>query len=334
MVVDFKYTSQKAIIKNKAFHDPAKKLYFLELDSMGFYKADSSINPKVEITLFNGNPFNDLQGFWKNENLLLEYSYSNSDLKDGIYPLLYTLKGDWSGSPVQGVLYLIVINKVSAFNTGGFNITTTGAAKAIYPYDKASMKKVKPEMKFTGETKTRTIGGERVKVYTSETGNEFGIYKDKTGYPYVKVITAKSPGVEEVPLALDSDGALTKNSILINVIDKKDRVSSDVVTGVVTDEKGQPMKDVKLRTSSEKEVVTNEKGEYTFSGLKSGEIITVERKGYKTANLQVNSRLNSEVKLEKAPLVNLKGFENVKLPFDLGSITEGINLTSLKNFMK
>ena len=229
---------------------------------------------------------------------------------------------------------MVFINKVSAFNVGSFNITTTGAAKTIYPYDKEAMKKVKPEMKFSGETKTRTVGGERVKVYTSPTGNEFGIYKDRSGYAYIKVINAKSPGVEEVPLTFDNDGALTKNSVVINVIDKKDKVTSDVVTGIVTDEKGQPMKDVKLRTSSEKEVVTNEKGEYTFSGLKAGEIITVERKGYKTANLQVNSRLNSEVKLEKAPLVNMKGFENVKLPFDLGSITEGINISSLKNFMK
>jgi hypothetical protein len=336
MVVDYSYTQQNAIIKTKAFLDPNNKFYILELDSMGFYKGNSVIDPEVKLVVYKTqNPFTDLIARWENEKLVLRYQINDNSEKDGFFKLNYYLTGNFDGNIVEGVIYLYVIGRIRGDKAANFDVAVGEEIKVTaYPYDKEAMKKVKPEMKFEGETKTRTIGGEKVKVYTTPNGNEVGIYKDKNGLSYMKVITAKTPGVEEVPFILEAGGASSRGSVNVNVIDKKDKLESDTVTGIIKAGDGSPLKDAKVRTNTGREVITNEKGEYTLTGLKAGEVITIEKQGFKTTNIQVNSRISTEVKLEKAPLINIKGLEDVKLPGNLGSLAEGINIGAFRNFMK
>ncbi len=334
MVVDYTYTKEKGYFKSKAFYHPPSKSYILDLDSMGFYKGDSEIAPHVKITDTNGSIFNDLEGKWDNEKLILRYPVGDDAGKDGYYKLNYELAGNFDEAKVQGIIFLFVIGRVKPQAAGDYNVAVGGQAKDIYPYDKTAMKKVKPEMKFEGTTKKRTIGGEKVDVYTTPSGNELGIYKDSAGLPYIKVINAKTAIVEEVPFALESGGGATRGTMNINVIDKEDKLTSDTVTGVIKTADGQPLKDVKLRTTSNKEVITNEKGEYTLTGLKAGEVITVEKQGYKTTSLQANSVLQPNVTMAKEPVFNVKGLEGVKLPGNLGSLAEGINIAALRNLMR
>ncbi|GEO11927.1 carboxypeptidase-like regulatory domain-containing protein [Segetibacter aerophilus] len=334
MVVDYNYKTEKALIKQKAFFDPLKKEYVLELDDMGFYKGDTRIDIKVKVVDEKGTPFNDLQVTWQSDKLVMEYFINENPNKDGIFKLFYELTGDFEEKIVEGIIFLVIIGRVAGAKMEEFNVPVEGRVKPFYPYDKEALKKTKPEMKFEGDFRTRVVGGERVKVYTTPTGNEFGIYKDKSGLSYIKVINAKTPGVEEIPFILEAGGTSSRNSVYVNVIDKKDKLRTDTLTGVITDDQGQPLRDVKLTTSTEKEAVTDERGQYKISGLRAGEVITVERKGYKRTVLQVNSRTNPEVKLQKAPLIDIKGLEDVKLFGNIGSFAEGIDFNALKNFIR
>ncbi len=333
MVVDYSYKVEKAYSKPKAFFDSAHNQYVLELDGMGFYKGDSTIGHNVVVkNAKDGTVFQPINAVWENEKLILRYTHSDSPENDGAFKLLYELTGDFDGSIVTGDLFLFVTGRVIP---GGATHTTAavgGRVRGIYPYDKKAMRKVRPDMKFAGATKLRTIGDEKVEVFTTANGNEMGIYQDQSGFSYIKVIKAKNPGVEEVPFVLSSGGASSKGTVNINVVDKTDALKTDTVTGRVLTSEGVPVKDVKVSVPGGKEVITDEKGEYTLTGLKAGDVITVEKGGYKTTSLQANSKLDPEVKLEKESLINLPGLENLNLPGGIGNFTEGIN--TLRNFMK
>ncbi|MDZ4749826.1 MAG: carboxypeptidase-like regulatory domain-containing protein [Saprospiraceae bacterium] len=334
MVVDVTATVENSIQKSKAHFDPATGEYFLDLDEMGFYKADSEIKAEVKIMTEDGNPFHALVGLWYDQRLSLRLRKTDNEKLNGYFILKYQLAGDFEEVTVEGFIHLFIIGKTSKPSTGKVDVTMGSKVQRLYLYDKALMKKTKPEMKIDAVTKNRTIGGERVKVYTSTKGNEMAVYYDAAGAPYLKMINIVTPGVEELPLILTSSGSASRSSVAINVIDKNDKMAQPTIRGTIKSGDGVPLADVKVRSSSDKEAVTNEKGEYIITGVKSGEIITIEKQGYKTVSVQANSALVPDMSLAVEPLLNIKALEGIPVPDHLKNLTEGLSFSALRNLIK
>lgn len=334
MVVDYNYTEKKSLAKTKAYYDDDAKMYVLELDSMGFYKADSTIDEVINVYDIDGKIYDSIIGRWENEKFILRYKVNDNLKKDGVFKLFYDVTGNFDEAKVTGELFLFVIGRVRATSTAGtYNMFMGTKAANYYPYNKTEMAKTKPDMKFDGATKRRTVGSTSVAVYTTANGNELAILKDNKGLSYIQMINAKTPGVENVPIKIESGNGSARATIQVNVIDKKEKIANETVSGIIKSDDGTPMKDVTVRVGN-KEVITNEKGEYALTGIKSGEVITVEKSGYKATALQANSKLDSNVKLEKSALINLSGLEKLNLPGGIGNFAEGININALRNLMK
>ena len=330
MVVDYNYKEGKSLAKTKAYFDNSQNQYVLELDSMGFYKADSIINQPINVYDDKGKPFDQINGKWENEKFVLRYKVTDSSKNDGVFKLFYDLTGNFDGTTVTGDLFLFVIGRVQgAAAAGTYTVVVGTKATPFYPYDKGEMKNTKPEMKFNGATK-RKAGAD---VYTTANGNELIIFKDKTGLPYIQMINAKMPGVENVPVKIASGNGAANATVQVNVIDKKEKLTSENINGIIRSDDGTPLKDVKISFGN-REVITNEKGEYTLTGLKAGDVIVVEKNGYKATALQANSKMDSNVSIQKSTLINLSGLEKLNLLGDIGNFTEGINLNTFRNMMK
>ena len=334
MVVDYNFNEKKSLAKTKAYYNDAAKMYVLELDSMGFYKADSTIDNPINVYDAQGKPFDSIIGSWENEKFILRYKVSDNAKNDGVFKLFYDLTGNFDGSKVTGELFLFVIGRVRGnANAGTYTVVVGTKATEYYPYDKIEMANIKPYMKFDGATKRRTIGETSVDVYTTANGNELVIFKNKKGLHYLQMINAKKTGVENVPIRIESGNASAKATVQVNVIDRKEKLANEVVSGIIKFDDGTPMKDARVRVGN-KEVMTNEKGEYTLEGIKSGDVIEVEKAGYKVTALQANSKLNPNIKLEKSVFIDLSGLEKLNLPGDIGNFAEGINISALRNIMK
>ena len=79
-----------------------------------------------------------------------------------------------------------------------------------------------------------------------------------------------------------------------------------------------------------KEVFTNEKGEYSFTGIKPGGAIEIEKEGYKKELVQVNSNLAADTNLSRKPVVGVTGVDLGKVPA-IAEITKNLKLADLKN---
>lgn len=333
MVVDYNFTDEKSLAKTKARYDKVKKQYVLELDSMGFYKADSTIIKGIKVFNDKGTVFNLINGAWENEKFILRYNANDDSKNDGVFKLFYELKGNFDETKVTGELFLFVIGRVKANAEGTYTVAVGIKATEYYPYNKVEMTKTRPDMKFDGSTKRKTIGGIKADVYTTAGGNELAIFKDRKGLPFIQVVNIKSTGVENVPISIESGNGSVKSTIQVNVVDKKEKLANDKVSGIIKSDDGTPVKDVRISFGN-KEVITNEKGEYTLTGVKAGDVIAFEKAGYKTTSLQANSKLNPDVNLEKAGLINLSGLEKLNLPGGIGNFAGGIDISALRNIMK
>lgn len=335
MVVDYSYIEENALFKTKAFLDANKEFYVLELDSMGFYKADSDIAEEIKIFIEvedDEKEFDNLIGTWENEKMVLRYKINSQ--YQGIFKLNYILKGDFDEGYAQGIIYLIVMGRKTDVG-GNYNVALGDQGSYYYyPYDKRTIAKDKVAMQFDGATAQRVIGNDKVNVYTSPNGNEYLIDKDTDGYPYIQALNIKTPGIENIPFTLTETGNISKGITKMNVINKDDKLQTDTVAGVIKTPDGQPLKDARLTTTSGKKVITNEKGEYSFAGLKTGDIITVEKQGFKAADIQVNSQAGGDLQMEKAPLINISGLQKIDLSGKLNELAANLNISTLKNFMK
>ena len=332
MVVDYNYKEESAIIKTKALLDASQDFYTLSFDSMGFYKADSIIEKHIEVTDEEGNEFKDLSVTWENGKMIFKCNMNQE--RQGIIKMMYTMKGDFDKGFVQGFIYLVTIGRKAEVG-GSYNVGVKDqGAYMYYPYDKRNYRKDKTEMKFDGQTQSRVIGNQKINVYTSPMGNEYMIDKDTDGYEYVKALNIKTAGIDNVPFTFGESGNLSGGIAKMNIIDKDDKPATDRIAGAIKTPDGLPLKDVKLSTASGKEVITNEKGEYSFTGLKAGDTITVEKQGFKPADIQVNSSAGGDVQLEKTPLINVTGLEKIDPSGKLNDLAAKLNITNLRNFMK
>ncbi len=334
MVVDLNSNDEDT--KSKAAYVPADDLYRLKLDSMGFYKADSDIDKSVFISEDeNGNDeFTALKGYWvtgnKGEFLYLDFPRGNKNIKFGIFQLYYHMKGDFDENNVTGMLLLVVIGE-GKFEPGAkVNINKGAVGRGVYTYDKKEYAN-KNDIKIHWPDKYQVvaIGKEKVPVYTTEAGNEIGIFKDKGGYPYFKVVKSDFPVAEEVPYVIEANGNSVKTSLVLNVIDKADKPEQPEYNGRVMDAKGSPVANAKVTTDTGKEVYTNEKGEFKLTNLKGGEVIGVEKSGLKTNPVQVNSKTPVEITMS-AKTINIPGV-GAKLPGGLDELVKSVDLSNLKN---
>ena len=337
MVVDYKVTTGRTYDKMKAWFDEPKKQYVLELDSMGFYKGDSSIRHHVKMVNSNGATADRVTAAWDKDTLTFRYQITAVDgpQNEGAFKFIYELDGNFDDEMVRGELFLFVIGRTKVGGAGtNYDVMVGEQPKAYYPYDKKEMSKATSEMKFDGPTKKRTIGNKKVDVYTTPNGNELAIYKDSEGLPYVSVVNARNPGVEDVTVVLQAGNVPVKGDVTLNVVDKHQTMESDVIAGKVLNGDGVPLKDVTVTTASGKEVVTNDKGEYSFTGMKAGDVITIEKAGYATTKLQASSNTATSITLENKSAVNVPGLENISVPESISTAFNNINLNNLKTFMK
>jgi hypothetical protein len=324
MVVDYSSTAEVDLPRTKAVFNAEEGTYELEMDSMGFYKGGSSITQKVKIFDSKEKEFLKLKGTWNNEKLLL--SCAGGAINDGAYILSYEMSGGFDEHKVRGVIYLFVRGKAKV-SGGSYSVThtVTSSYTAYYPYEKETVSKV--EMKFAGDVKKRTIGNAEYEVFTTPLGNEVGITKGG-GKAFMKMITTKQPGAETVPVILKMDGASVQEDVVINVVSRSGKLDNDTFAGVIKDDKGNVMRDVRV-TNGKDEVITDAEGRFEMAGLKAGELLTVEKAGYKAYNVQVSNGMRSEISMRKDnSTVAIPGMERIKLP-DFGSLAKGFNTVNI-----
>ncbi|MBV9962181.1 MAG: carboxypeptidase regulatory-like domain-containing protein, partial [Parafilimonas sp.] len=328
------------ILKLKAHLDP-KDNYVLELDSMGFYKADSAIDPSIIITSTEdadfGNVFEPMkESVWinggeKGDNMNLVYN--SQYLKGALYKRLnYVLTGNFE--TVTGNLYLIILGGYD-YAGGTYPVYTNDEHTYMYyPYKSEAVKDINPQMMFNGATETKVIGNETKQVYTAASGNQYTIGKDKDELPYIDALSIKNPGVDNIPFILKTDDSSTAASVTMNVIDKTDKLPDNTVSGIIKNSDGIPIANAKLTTTSGKEVITNDKGEYSLADIKSGDMITVEKQGFETANIQVHSQMATDIQMQKTPLIDVAAVNKLDPTGKLANIASNINTAVFKNFMQ
>ena len=324
MVVDVKNREEVGLTKKHAVFNKEYDSYELVLDEMGFYKGGSDIKKQVKITDNKGTEVKALTGIWEDEQLRL--SCKEHDITDGAYELKYELGGDFDGSSVSGIIYLFVRGKVTD-TKGTFEVAVDALKLERYAVFNETDDNAKDKVKisFDGDVVVRTIGRNSVDVYTTPNNNEVGVFYDK-GKPYLKMITTKTPGVENIPVIITSGGASRKVEVVLNVVGKDIKMQKKEVSGIIADKEGNPIKDALIKFG-DSEVITDAEGKYTLKNLKAGEVIKVEKDGFKIANIQASDSMESKINLQKENLINIPGLEAIKLP-DLGSLTKGFN-----NFM-
>lgn len=326
MVVDYesKTPDLTSTARIKAAYDPDTNSYFLALDGMGFYKGGSTIVHKVRILDKKKKEYKKLTGVWEDETLILRCK--NGAITDGGYELYYELRGDFDEGIVTGLLYLFVRGMLKV--PGGAYTVVMGNTQTYvpyYPYDKGTTMKV--AIRFDGPTENRTIGNKVFSVYKTSAGNEIGItFSD--GKPYLQMINAQTVGAENIPIIITTDGAATKMEVVLNVTARSTTMKAKVVTGTIYDDKGNPMKDARIITPDNQEIITDAEGKYEITGLKAGDLIRVEKGGYKVESIQAADNMKTEINLRKDNTINIPGIETIKLP-DFGSLIKGFNAGGL-----
>jgi hypothetical protein len=339
MVVDF--TSKKTRDKAKAFWVPNIGVYRLELDSMGFYKGDSTIASPIAIFDDPGykKPTKLLEGLWVNIAVGGQVFQLNYKLTDrppyGIHKLYYEMKGDFDEGIVRGIIVLVLIGKIDFDDHLKIDVNIGLQPKPEFPYDPGDYKEIKVGLKFTDAYKTRTISGENIPVYRTPLGNEVGIFTDAKGYAYFKAVRAKTAEIDEIGFLIEANGGSQPGVLTMNVIDRASKPGAAKYTGRVLRDDGSPVEDAKVRVGR-REIVTNEKGEFTLSNLKPGDAIEIEKEGLKKAFIQVNANMAAETRLTNKPIVGLAevagitGLNISKVP-GLEELAKTVNLPALKN---
>lgn len=336
MVVDF--ASKKPRDRSKAFWVPNNNIYRLELDSMGFYKGDSTIGSPVDIFEDPGykKSTNLLEGLWlniPNEGQVFQLNYKlDKNPPYGVHELYYQMKGDFDESFVQGKIILILIGKLDFNDHYKMDINIGMKPKPEYPYNPKDYKNVKIDLKFTDDQKTKVIPGKKISVYTTPKGNEVGIFTDAHGYSHFKAITAKKPEIDEVEYIIEANGGSQPGVLTINVIDRDSKPKSPKYSSRILKDDGTPAENVKVRIGR-REVVTDEKGEFTLSNLNPGDTIEIEKEGYKTGFIQVNADMPAETRLTNKSAIGITGVNISRLP-GLEELAKTINLPGLKNIFK
>lgn len=312
-----------------------KEQFVLELDSMGFYKGDSTIIDVVVIQ--KQEAFPDMQSEFNDEKFIFRYRVNKEDGTFGnIYMLSYILKRDFEDE-VEGMFMLVIIGiplQAGVTNNYDHVATPNEPSKAYYAYDKNVYKKSKPEITFADDFKITPVGDENVPVYTSPKGNQVAILKDKAGLPYFKVIKATTSDVEEIPYYMETNGIRTKGSFNLNVISESETLENTSYAGTVLDEGGKPVENARITTSAGKEVFTNTNGEFNLTELKTGEVITVQRIGFNATSVQVNNQLTAEIRVQKTGLLGIKELADIKLPDSISNLGSGIDLNKFKDIFK
>ena len=318
MVVDYESKMTNNVGRIKAAYDEESDTYYMELDAMGFYKGGSTIAPNVIIRDKKNKPYKKLTGDWEDETLILRCK--NGSITDGGYELTYELNGNFDEDTVTGTIYLFVRGKLKV--PGGEYTVVMGDSKTYvpyYPYDQGTT--IKVDMKFDGPAETRTIGNRVYSIYKSPANNTLGItYED--GKPYLRMLEASRPSIENIPIIIITDGASMRIDVVLNVKDKDATMKEKVVSGIIYDDKGTPMKDVRIVMSDNREVITDAEGRYEMKGLKGGDMIRVEMAGYKMQRIQAADDMQRDIRLQKDNTINIPGLEKIELP-DFGSLIKG-----------
>lgn len=303
MVVDLANTNTSG--RDLAYWVQNKAVFRLELDSMGFYKGDSMIDQDFLISFDSQgqNPVPYLKGAWVSN--LAEGHYFQVDLnpkdpnvKPGVYLFYYFLKGNFASNFVKGILLLVIKGKISANGSYNINIAVGTKAKVYYPYATADYKGEEVKLSFTEDYTIRTVQGQQAQVYTTPLGNQVALLTDKKKQMVFYVNRARIPELTEIPYLMTAKGNSIPGTLILNVYDKDDAPADTTVKGTILDEKGKPVSEATVRLG-EKEVYTDEKGNYSIKGAKAGTAIEVEMDGYKTKRVQANSKMEGQIQLEK-----------------------------------
>ncbi len=325
---------QVLLSKIIATYEPEPDTYVLRLDEMGFYKADSQIDPEINLMEETGKKPEDLVANWEKDQFVVRFKFNQKDGENtgGVRIFQYQMKGDFSGPVVEGVLILIiagVLERAVAANERDNIFEADIAAPnktSYYPYDTEFAGKRKTVIEVAQPTKQTTIGRDKVRVFTTPAGNKMGIYTDKKGQDYLKLVEVKNPVVEEIPFVLRMGDDQVKSKFTVNISDKKEKLETPNISGIIKDQKGMPLENVRIVTGTGKEAITNNKGEYTLEGVKAGEILRVERKDFETVKLQVNTSMPDEIGMKKETTTITGALDNITIPDSIKNLTKGLNL--------
>jgi hypothetical protein len=338
MVVDPAKMDDKEKPGNGRFYaryDFGKQQFVLELDSMGFYKGDSTIKELVVVQ--KGEQYPNIESEFRDEKFIFRYTLDKEVIKTGVITMLsYIMKGDFE-EEVEGMFMLVILGlsqKPDLTNNYDYPAAASEPAKPYYPYDKKIYKEYKPDIIFADEFKVTPVGDIKVPVYTTPKGNEVAIMKDKVGLPFFKVIKATTGDVEEIPYYMETNGIRTKASFKLNVISDTEELQNSSYAGKILDESGNPVENARIITSEGKEVFSDTKGEFNLAGLKKGEVITVERLGFSPTSVQANSQMAAEIRVQKTGILGIKELANIKLPDSLSNLGAGIDMNIIKDIFK
>lgn len=338
MVVDPGKMDDKEKSGNGRFHaryDHGKQQFVLELDSMGFYKGDSTIQDLV--VLQNGDRFPGMESEFIDEKFIFRYTLDMGVIKTGnIYMLSYIMKGDFE-EEVEGMFMLVILGlrqQPDLTNNYDYQAAAAEPDKPFYSYDKKVYKDSNPDIMFADKFKVTPVGDIKVPVYTTPKGNKVAIMKDRAGLPYFKVIKATTGDVEEIPYYMETNGIRTKTSFKLNVISEAEELENSSYEGKILDEGGKPVENARIITSEGKEVFSDTKGDFSLAGLKTGEVITVHRLGFSPTSVQVNNQLATEIRVQKTGLLGIKELADLKLPDSLANLAAGIDLNKIKDIFK
>jgi len=318
-----------------ALYDHGKQQFVLELDSMGFYKGDSTI--KELVVLQKGDRFPDMESEFIDEKFIFRYTLNKEVIKTGtIYMLSYIMNGDFE-EEVEGMFMLVILGlRQQSDLTNNYDYPAAAAepAKPFYSYDKKVYKDSNPDIMFADKFKVTPVGDKKVPVYTTPKGNKVAIMKDRAGLPYFKVIKAATGDVEEIPYYMETNGIRTKTSFKLNVISEAEKLENSSYTGKILDEGGNPVENARIITSKGKEAFSDTKGEFSLAGLKTGEVITVQRLGFSPTSVQANNQMAAEIRVQKTGLLGIKELADLKLPDSLTNLGAGIDLNKIKDIFK
>ncbi|HSK13608.1 MAG TPA: carboxypeptidase-like regulatory domain-containing protein, partial [Phnomibacter sp.] len=328
-----------AMSKMMAIYNNDIQAYELRLDEMGFYKGDSKINEDVKVDKESGSSAPDVKARWDQDHIIFSCLLPRSEkgLRGGVHLYRYTLTGDFDEQEVTGRLIVIIAgvldgvvddkNRTAVFTV---NMNST-AATAYYPYDNTAQPSRKYRIEVDYPVAEVNLGRERVRSFASPAGNQLAILTDEQGNDFIRLLKAAKPGIEDIHFVLRSGTDSVASVFALNIVDPGARLDSDKVRGVILSDKGDPIANAKVISSSGKEVITNEKGEYMLEGVKAGEVIKVESRSFETVVLQANKTMGTEIKMQPAKDNVLNVLEKVEMPEVVKEITRNLNLGGIRS---
>lgn len=337
MIVDLANSNTSG--RDKAYWVPGQAVYRLELESMGFYKGDSNIDPEIIITSDEPgqNQVSFLIGKWVTgiaEGNFFQVDFDPNKAK-GVKPFgvyYYHLKGDFDSGKVTGLLLLGILGKISGNYTHIVDAVIGAKPMASYPYEPTDYKAQPVNLVFPGVNSYKTINGQRAQFIITPEGNQVAILKDRKNQMCFMVMKARNPEVFECPFIMTANGNSLNGTLVVNIYDKGSAPPNGTVKGVVLDEKGNPVGDATIRMGR-KEVYTDEKGNYTIKGVKAGDMVEIEKEGYRTRRGQVKSNMEERTQLE--PEIKMSTEETIlqSMPL-LNEWLKNVDLKSFTHFFK